>query len=188
MNTFKQIIALILIVLVMLVAPLAVRLYVKGDGMIYTVILFYVVNPIFSVFLGRYAGHNVKGRWYMPILSSIIYLLSAWLIFDPKEQTFLIYASTYLVIGLAMMIIVAILTKYHDYKDNKEAKRLEYERQEEERLLAEAKQKELQEKRQEVEKEVAKELAKVQEEMSHHAMKSIDIPLDDDVVEIKEGE
>ena len=39
MNTFKQIIALILIVLVMLVAPLAVRLYVKGDGMIYTVIL-----------------------------------------------------------------------------------------------------------------------------------------------------
>ena len=37
-------------------------------------------------------------------------------------------------------------------------------------------------------KEVAKELAKVQEEMSHHAMTSIDIPLEDDVVETKEGE
>lgn len=74
-------------------------------------ILFYAVNPMYSIIMGIEAGKNVRSMWSLPIISSVLFLLGTWVFFDISEITFILYAGIYLVIGLAALILSVVIRK-----------------------------------------------------------------------------
>ncbi len=96
----------ILSILVMFVLPLLVVLFAKPDaGMAMCFILFYAINPVYSVLLGVRCGKNINKLWIIPIISSIIYIISSWLLFEFKEIAFVIYGFIYLILSIFSMYI-----------------------------------------------------------------------------------
>lgn len=93
-------------VIVMFVLPFAVaRLASECSGMALCMMLFLVINPIYSVILGFNCGKNIRRMWNLPLVSSIAFLAGIWLFFDIKEIWFLIYAAIYLALGWIAMFI-----------------------------------------------------------------------------------
>ena len=74
-------------------------------------ILFFAVNPLFSLVSGVYAGKNVKKLFAIPIITVALFLAGVWIFFDAGETAFLLYAAAYLVIGAASMLISASVNK-----------------------------------------------------------------------------
>ncbi|MCD8236825.1 MAG: hypothetical protein LUD00_09265 [Prevotellaceae bacterium] len=91
-------------VAVMFALPFCVARFAPADaGMVLCMILFLIVNPIYSAILGFRCGRNIRQMWYLPLVSSVAFLAGTWLFFDIKEAWFTIYASVYLIIGWAAM-------------------------------------------------------------------------------------
>ena len=74
-------------------------------GMAICFILFYAVNPLFSIFCGVFAGSHWKRRWYLPLVSAGTFLLGTWLFFEMGEPAFLLYTGCYLALGMISMLI-----------------------------------------------------------------------------------
>ncbi len=97
-------------VAVMFALPFAVaRLASECSGLALCMILFFIVNPIYSAILGCYCGKDIRRMWNLPLVSSIAFLAGTWLFFDIKEVWFIIYASVYLIIGWTAMGITRYL-------------------------------------------------------------------------------
>ncbi len=97
---------------VMFVFPFAVGgLASECSGMALCMILFFIVNPIYSAILGLRCGKDIRRMWNLPLVSSIAFLAGTWLFFDIKEVWFIIYASVYLIIGWTAMGISNYLNK-----------------------------------------------------------------------------
>lgn len=113
MKSNKVIIAWIVVtVAVMFVFPFAVaKLASECSGMALCMILFFIVNPIYSAILGFRCGKNVRQMWNLPLVSSVAFLTGTWLFFDIKEAWFIIYATVYLIIGWTVMGISNNLNK-----------------------------------------------------------------------------
>ena len=80
--------------------------FVKGDaGMAACFLLFYAVNPVYSILLGIASGKEIRQMWCQPILSSALYFMGTWIFFDMGETAFLLYAGIYLLLGMAAMLI-----------------------------------------------------------------------------------
>ena len=94
---------MLITVLFMFVLPWGVVSLTQSMAMVF--ILLYVGNPIYSAYLGYQCGIEVKRRWYIPIISSIIFLLGVLTLFDNKEASyFYIYSFVYLIIGGLSML------------------------------------------------------------------------------------
>lgn len=103
---------LILSIAVMFILPWAAVTFVKGDaGMAACFLLFFAVNPIYSIIIGIFSGRNLKERWSLPIISAVLFLLGTWIFFNMGEIAFLLYAGIYLVIGMAVMLVSALISK-----------------------------------------------------------------------------
>ena len=99
-------------VVIMIALPFAVaRFASECSGMALCMILFFIVNPIYSSILGFRCGKDIRRMWNLPFVSYIAFLAGTWLFFDIKEVWFIIYASVYLVIGLTTMGISNYLSK-----------------------------------------------------------------------------
>lgn len=100
---------------VMLLLPWAAVTFVDSHaGMTVTILLFFVIDPIYAVVAGAFAGKNIKALWSVPVMAAILFLLGAWIFFDMGEGAFVIYAGVYLVIGIVSTFVSArILTKKH---------------------------------------------------------------------------
>ncbi len=99
-------------VVVMFALPWAVaRLASECSGMALCMILFFIVNPLYSAVLGFNCGRDVRRMWNLPLVSSIAFLAGTWLFFDIREVWFLIYAAAYLAIGWAAMFVSKYLRK-----------------------------------------------------------------------------
>ncbi len=72
---------------------------------------FFAVNPVFLVILGAFAGRAIKTRWSLPLAAAAFYLAGTWVFFDRGERAFLLYASAYLVLGTAAMLVSAFFRK-----------------------------------------------------------------------------
>lgn len=97
---------LFIILAVMLILPFGVaRLASECAGMALCMILFFIVNPIYSVILGYRCGKDIRRMWNLPLVSSIAFLAGTWLFFDIREVWFIIYAAVYLAIGWIAMTI-----------------------------------------------------------------------------------
>lgn len=89
---------------VMFALPFAVaRLASECSGMALCMLLFFIVNPLYSAILGYRCGRTVRQMWNLPLVSSVAFLAGTWLFFDIREVWFIIYAATYLAIGWMAM-------------------------------------------------------------------------------------
>lgn len=97
---------------IMFILPFIVAKFASADfGMALCLILFYVVNPIYSIVIGWISGKNIRTMWNFPIVSSIAFLAGSWLFFDIRELWFLAYAGIYLGIGIIVMIVAYCINR-----------------------------------------------------------------------------
>ena len=95
---------------IMLVLPWLAISFVKGDaGLAVCFILFFAVNPIYSVIMGVFSGKIIKSLWGMPVISAVLFLLGSWIFFSMGEKAFILYAGVYLILGIAAMAISMII-------------------------------------------------------------------------------
>lgn len=107
--------SLIAVVIVMVILPV-IYLFTPADwGMSLCVLSFLCINPVFSIGLGIYAGEQIRELWYMPLISTLMYLLTAWVIFG-IETAFLIYAGFYLILAYPAMGIRWLVEKRKEKK------------------------------------------------------------------------
>lgn len=91
---------------VMFILPFAVAKFASEcAGMALCMMLFLIINPIYSIILGIVAGQNIKALWNLPLISAVAFLAGTWLFFDIHEPWFIVYATTYLCIGVVAMLI-----------------------------------------------------------------------------------
>ena len=96
---------------VMLLLPWMAVHFVKGDaGMAVCFLLFFAVNPLFSLAMGVYAGRGRKKRWSLPLVTAALFVAGAWIMFSPSEPAFLLYAAGYLILGLISMGVTCLIT------------------------------------------------------------------------------
>ncbi len=92
--------------ILMFFVPLCITKLVRSDaGMAVCFILFFAVDPLFSIYVGIIAGKSLNESWYMPVIPVVIFVLSSWVVFDFFETAFIIYGAVYLIIGTIVMII-----------------------------------------------------------------------------------
>lgn len=93
-------------VAVMFLLPWAAVTFAKSDaGMVIALLLFFAVNPIYSITIGASAGKHIKEMWSLPVIAAVLFLLGTWILFGSGEGAFLIYAVVYLVISLVSMFL-----------------------------------------------------------------------------------
>ena len=91
---------------VMLAFPWLAATFIKGDaGMAVCFLLFFAVNPLYSVLAGAFAGKDIRRLWSLPVISAALFLIGTWIFFDMGESAFILYAAVYLVLGIAAMLI-----------------------------------------------------------------------------------
>lgn len=97
---------------VMLVLPWLAVTFVKGDaGMAVCFLLFFAVNPLYSVINGAFAGKDIRCLWSLPAVSAVLFLIGTWIFFDMGETAFILYAAAYLALGIAAMLISMFIRK-----------------------------------------------------------------------------
>ena len=97
---------------VMLAFPWLAVTFVKGDaGMAVCFLLFFAVNPLYSVIIGAFAGKDIRHLWSLPVISAVLFLIGTWIFFDMGETAFILYAAVYLVLGIAAMLISMLIRK-----------------------------------------------------------------------------
>ena len=98
-------------VILMIGFPWLAVTFAGSAGMAVCFILFFAINPLYSVVCGVFAGKNIKQLWGLPILTAGLFLAGAWLFFEMGETAFLLYCGCYLVIGIVAMMISAFVNK-----------------------------------------------------------------------------
>ena len=110
----KLILWIIASAVIMLAFPWVAVTFIKGDGgMAVCFILFFVLNPIYVICAGVYAGKDKKRLWALPILTALFFLAGTWLFFDMGEKAFVLYALVYLFLGVVAMLISMFIKKKH---------------------------------------------------------------------------
>ena len=100
-------------IVVMLLLPFAVvRLASECSGMALCMILFFIINPMYSAILGYRCGKDVRRMWNLPLVSAIAFLAGTWIFFDIHELWFIAYAVVYLIIGYVALFISKYLNRY----------------------------------------------------------------------------
>lgn len=115
----NMIFGVILSAIFMLLLPWIAVTFIRGDGgMAICLLLFYGLNPIYSVIAGAFAGKNRKQLWYLPAISAILFLAGVWILFDIRELAFILYAAVYLALGVLAMLISMYFHKRIHVKSN----------------------------------------------------------------------
>lgn len=111
--TMKKMIAwLIASASILLALPWLAVTFIKSDaGMAVSLFLFFVLNPIYAICAGAYAGRDVKRFWALPVITALFFLAGAWLFFDMGEMAFILYALIYLLLGIAAMLLSRFIRK-----------------------------------------------------------------------------
>lgn len=87
--------------IIMVLLPLLTVTLVKGDnGMAICFILFYVINPLFSIYIGY-----TTNKLICPVVNSLLFLMGTWIFFDMGEIAFVYYAIVYLILGLITTLV-----------------------------------------------------------------------------------
>lgn len=93
-------------IIVMFALPFAVAsLASECSGMALCMMLFFIVNPIYSAILGYSCGKDIKKMWNLPLVSALAFLAGTWIFFDIHELWFIVYATVYLAISWTAMAI-----------------------------------------------------------------------------------
>ena len=102
----KEWLWILLSILVMIGLPYFVLRFVPSDSaMMATILLFFAVDPLFSIFTGILAAERKGWIWLLPLLNVLFYCGGVWFWFEFDEPDFLIYASLYLILGYGSLLI-----------------------------------------------------------------------------------
>ena len=106
MKKEKIIVAIISMVAILLILPLIfLKTAEPHEFMGITMILFFAINPIATAVINLMFGKHMKKMWWLPVLFSIIFLLSYWVVLEEIIFDLTIYAVIYLFIGFIAMFI-----------------------------------------------------------------------------------
>ncbi len=106
----KLVYMLITIIIVMLIIPLIAANTVKADaGMLIALVLFFVANPMLSVFIGIVSGKDIRFFWFMPIVIAILFWIFSSLTF--KTAFPILYSAVYLIITAVSMCITWLIKR-----------------------------------------------------------------------------
>lgn len=94
----------IITLLLMIVCPWLTANFAGDAGMAICLLLFFVINPIFSAICGFFAGKHLKQLWELPFMVAGVFLAGVWCFLEMGEQAFLLYSGCYLVIGIVAML------------------------------------------------------------------------------------
>lgn len=75
------------------------------SGFIVMLMLFYVVNPLYSLWVGFVAGKALRQQWFQPILAAVLFILGTQIFLAPGEPIFFLYGLGYFVLGTCSMLI-----------------------------------------------------------------------------------
>lgn len=96
---------------VMLLLPWAVVACVRSDAaMTALLLLFFAVNPGYSMAAGYYAGKQIRRLWWVPAFSAGAFLAGAWLFLEAGEPAFWTYAGIYFAVGMEAMFVSRLIT------------------------------------------------------------------------------
>ena len=108
----KKLIGLIIAILILMIGcPWLAVTFAGTAGMAVCFLLFYAINPLFSIACGVFAGKNIKKLWGFPIFNAGMFLVGTWLFFEMGELAFWLYCGVYLIIGVCAMLVTAWLNK-----------------------------------------------------------------------------
>ena len=103
---------LLLSAFVMLALPFFAVTFAKSDaGMAICFLLFFAVDPIYSLVVGAFAGRNIRKLWFLPLFPPVFFLAGVWAFFSLGETAFFLYAAIYLAIGAVAALICALVNK-----------------------------------------------------------------------------
>ena len=101
----KIAIIVISMIIILAITPLIfIKLAQPHEFMGIMILLFFVVNPITSIFVNSMVGRDIKKLWWTPIMFCIIFLLSYWFILKEIILDLMVYAVIYIIIGIIFMI------------------------------------------------------------------------------------
>ena len=108
----KNIWAILVMILVMFGLPAAAVTFAPGDaGMAICFVLFFGVNTTVSMFVGIFAGLQVRQRWFLPFVNAVMFLLGAWTVFDWGNPDFKGFAVAYLAIALVACLTTIVVVR-----------------------------------------------------------------------------
>lgn len=81
-------------------------------------LLFFGINPIYSVAVGTFAGKSIRQLWHLPFISAVLFLMGTWMFFDIGETAFFLYAVVYLCLGICAMLITVLVHKLTGRRGN----------------------------------------------------------------------
>ena len=67
--------------------------------------------PIYAVTVGVAAGRNIKSLWYQPAVTSVLFLIGIGVFFETIDSAFIMYAFSYLVLGMLAAVISGVVRK-----------------------------------------------------------------------------
>lgn len=102
---------IILAIFLMIGCPWLAVSFAGENAMAICFLLFFIINPLFSVLCGIFAGKQIKQLWALPIITAGLFLVGTWTFFEMSEPAFLLYCGCYLVIGIVVMLISAFVNK-----------------------------------------------------------------------------
>ena len=73
-------------------------------------VLFFVIDPGYSMAAGYYAGKKIRRLWWLPAATAGLYLVGAWLFFEMGDPVFLTYAGIYFAVGMEAMLVSRLIT------------------------------------------------------------------------------
>ena len=104
---------------VMLWLPMLAFIVEKNDILAALLLLFYIVDPIYVVSVGCYAGLDIQKRWSMPLVVAVLFFIGVGFMISFKDAAFLVYAGVYAFLGYGAMIIANIIAQMIKKKKKK---------------------------------------------------------------------
>jgi len=108
----KILIYIITILLILLVIPfIAINTIKPNDGLGFLLLMFFIINPITSIFIGILSENDIKKFWWMPIAFSTFFPLLYVITLKELVMDLYLYSIGYLVLGLVSMTVTYYLNK-----------------------------------------------------------------------------
>jgi len=106
----RALIILLSIIFVMLIIPLISIEFASLDaGMLICLALFFVVNPLLSIFIGILSGKDFKHFWFSPVIIAVLFWIFSTLTFTSAFP--IIYSVIYFAICLVSETITYLIAK-----------------------------------------------------------------------------
>lgn len=125
MKTFYRVLRVLFVcAVVQVVIPWSVSLAVSAEasiGVLY--ILFFMLEPLFALIMGLYAGRQIRLRWFTALAVPVMFLLGIAAVFGAGVVEFLVYSVTYLLLTLAGMLASYLFTAWREARKKADAEK-----------------------------------------------------------------